>query len=235
MAFNIETIPAKQEIPWNVNDFRQLPAIEWAVTRGGQQSSMKYFDAGRDTRWDCSKLGNLSWDDIWGDDVDDGFEMSVKEKNELWFISWLDLDTSRQFRTFTSLGFEVDVTGGTKGSIYLHKVGREYKKPGTNETWSYSDSDLDGEFYNKRGTFYHETSFNSSEISKQEQGYILNRIYFNYGTTGSGQSVTGGGPYTQTTIFNLKLGWGDRNQATDHRICLPKIRPFDQAAQLQFG
>ena len=235
MRLKLALIPSAQQIPNSESGFKKLPKITWAQTKGGQETSTKYFDDGASTRWECYKRGGLSWDDVWGKDADEGFNMQVQEKNETWFISYLDLDSSRQFRTFNSLGFQLDQTGGTKGSIYLYHVGREYKQPGTNNKWSYSDDNLGKDFYNKRGTFYHYTDFNSSEISKQQDGYILNRIYFNYGTTSSGQSVTGGGPHTECYIYNMKLGWGSGAASNSHRICLPKIRPFDQALQLQFG
>ena len=38
-----------------------------------------------------------------------------------------------------------------------------------------------------------------------------------------------GGPYTDVQIYNLKLGY-DGEASSNHRICLPKIRPFDRAA-----
>ena len=57
--------------------------------------------------------------------------MSVQERGEAWFISYLDLDTSRQFGVFNSLGFEFYQNGGNlKGAIYLHKVGRNTKNQG---------------------------------------------------------------------------------------------------------
>ena len=122
----------------------------------------------------------------------------MQDKGGSWLIAYLDLDESRQFGVFNSLGFEFYQSGGNvKGAIYLHKVGREYKKPGTNEVWSYSDSDFDGDYDNSRGTFFHNTDFNSDEISMQKAGFILNRIYFNYGTSTKGTTPTGSGPYTE--------------------------------------
>ena len=236
MDLDIETIPSAQRISRSVNELRQLPVIEWAETRGRLETSDKDFSSGRDTRWRCNKSKGLSTDDIWGDDADDGFEISVQDKGGSWLIAYLDLDTSRQFRVFNSLGFEFYQSGGNvKGAVYLNQVGREYKKPGTNEVWSYSDSDFDGDYDNSRGTFFHNTDFDRDEVSMQESGFILNRIYFNYGTSTKGTTPTGGGPYTEVQIYNLKLGWGDGAASSNHRICLPKIRPFDQAAQLQFG
>ena len=236
MGPKIELIPSAQIIPRSVGDFRQLPAIEWSPTRGGMESDRKYFTSGRDTRWECDKAKGLHTDDIWGNDPDDGLEVQIQDKGGSWLIAYLDLDESRQFRVFNSLGFEFYQSGGNlKGALYLNQVGREYKKPGTNEVWSYSDSNLDDDFYNDRGTFFHKTDFARDEISMQQAGFILNRIYFNYGTSTSGSTGTGSQPYTEVQIYNLKLGWGDGEASNNHRICLPKIRPFDQAAQLQFG
>ena len=140
----------------------------------------------------------------------------VQDKGGSWLIAYLDLDESRQFRVFNSLGFEFYQSGGNlKGAIYLHKVGREYKKPGTNEVWSYSDSDLDDDYYNSRGTFFHNTDFNRDEIAMQQAGFILNRIYFNYGTSTSGSTGTAKPSLHRMQIYNLKLGWGDgRHQIT---------------------
>ena len=236
MGPKIDLIPSAQRISRNVGDHRQLPTIEWSPTRGGMESDRKYFSAGNDTRWECNKSKGLHTDDIWGDDPGDGFEVSVQDKGGSWLIAYLDLDTSRHFGVFNSLGFEFYQSGGNvKGAIYLDKVGREYKKPGTNEVWSYSDSDFDGDYDNSRGTFFHNTDFSRDETSMQEAGFILNRIYFNYGTSTKGTTPTGGGPYTEIQIYNLKLGWGDGTPSSNHRICLPKIRSFDQATQLQFG
>ena len=66
-------------------------------------------------------------------------------------------------------------------SIYTRSA--ESTKPGTNEVWSYSDSDFDGDYDNSRGTFFHNTDFNRDEVSMQQAGFVLNRIYFNYGTS----------------------------------------------------
>ena len=232
----VPTIPTAQSLGNSLSDFKSVPTTRWSETKGGQESETKHFSAGRDTRWNCYRAKGLHVDDIWGDDPDDGFEMSVQERGEAWFISYLDLDTSRQFGVFNSLGFEFYQNGGNlKGAIYLHKVGREYKKLGTNEVWSYSDHDLDDDFYNKRGTFFHSTNFSSDEISKQEQGFVLNRIYFNYGCSTSGSTGTGSTPYTEVQIYNLKLGWGDGEASDNHRICLPKMRAFSEASRLAFG
>ena len=236
MGPKIELIPSAQRIPRSAADLRQLPAIEWSSTSGRLETENKYFTSGRDTRWECSKSKGLHSDDIWGNDPSDGFEIQIQDKGGNFLIAYLDLDESRQFRVFNSLGFEFYQSGGNlKGAVYLHKVGREYKKPGTNEVWSYSDSDLDDDFYNERGTFFHYTDFGRDEISMQQAGFILNRIYFNYGTSTSGSTGTGSLPYTECQIYNLRLGWGEGTASSNHRICLPKIRPFDQAAQLQFG
>ena len=232
----VPTIPTAQAVPGNINNFRMLPAIEWSVSAGGQESETKNFLAGHDTRWNCTRSKGLHVIDIWGDDSDEGLEMSVQEKGEAWFISYLDLDVSRQFGVFNSLGFEFYQNGGNlKGAIYLHKVGREYKKPGTNEVWSYSDYDLDDDFYNERGTFFHTTNFNSAEIDKQKQGFILNRIYFNYGCSTSGSVGTGSTPYTECQIYKLRLGWGEGEPSNNHRVCLPKMRAFSEADRLAFG
>ena len=236
MGPKIELIPSAQRISRSVGEHRQLPAIEWSECRGGLESDTKYFTSGRDTRWECNKSKGFHANDIWDNDPDDGLEVSLQDKGGSWVIAYLDMDKGRHFRVFNSLGFEFYQSGNNiKGAVYLHKVGREYKKPGTNEVWSYSDRDFDGDFYNTSGTFFHNTDFDRDEISMQEAGFILNRIYFNYGTATSGATPTGGGPYTEVQIYNLKLGWGDGEASSNHRICLPKIRPFDQAAQLQFG
>ena len=116
------------------------------------------------------QVKGLHTDDIWGDDPSDGFEMQIQDKGGSWLIAYLDLDESRQFGVFNSLGFEFYQSGGNlKGATYLHKVGREYKKPGTDEVWSYSDSDFDDDFYNARGTFFHNADFARDEIAMQER------------------------------------------------------------------
>ena len=148
------------------------------------------------------------------------------------------MDESRQFRVFSSLGFDrfYQSGGNVKGAIYLNQVGREYKKPGTNEVWSYSDSDFDGDYDNSRA-FFQNTEFDRNEISYAGGNLHFESDLFHDGTSTKGTTPTGGGPYTEVQIFNLKLGWGDGDHQfiINHRICLPKIRPFDQAAQLQFG
>ena len=232
----IPTISTHQSIPMRVGDFRNLPQIDWSVTRGSYETSNKYFTAGSDVRWEGNKRCSVYADDVWGNDSDDGFEVQVQEKSENWFIAYLDLDESRHFRVFSGLGFEMYQSGQDKGSLHLFKVGREYKKPGTGEIWSYSDGDLDRAYANKRGSFYHQTNFNADEISMQGiGGYILNRIYFNYRSSSSGGSGTGSAPYTEVQIYNMKLGWGSGTPSNKLRICLPKIRPWADAAQPQFG
>ena len=235
MGPKIELIPSAQRIPRSAADLRQLPAIEWSSTSGRLETENKYFTSGRDTRWECSKSKGLHSDDIWGNDPSDGFEIQIQDKGGNFLIAYLDLDESRQFRVFNSLGFEFYQSGGNlKGAVYLHKVGREYKKPGTNEVWSYSDSDFDGDYDNSRGTFFHNTDFNSDEINMQQAGFILNRIYFNYGTSTKAQ-LPPAAVLTPTSDLQPEARLGRRHASSNHRICLPKIRPFDQAAQLQFG
>ena len=232
----VPTIPTAQSLGNSLSDFKSVPTIRWSKTEGDQESNTKYFSAGKDTRWECSKSKGLHDDDIWGNDPGDGFEVQVQDKGGSWLIAYLDLDISRHFGVFNSLGFQFYQSGGNlKGAIYLHKVGREYKKTGTNEVWSYSDYDLDDDFYNERGTFFHCTNFNNAEIDKQKQGFILNRIYFNYGTSTSGATGTGSTPYTECQIYNLKLGWGEGEASDNHRICLPKIRAFSEAHRPAFG
>ena len=93
------------------------------------ESEDKYFTSGRDTRWECSRSKGLHADDIWADDADDGFEIQTQDKGGNWMIAYLDMDTSRQFGVFNSLGFQFYQSGGNlKGAPYLHKVGRQYKK-----------------------------------------------------------------------------------------------------------
>ena len=88
-------------------------------TEGGLESENKYFSAGKDTTWECDKSKGLHTDDIWGDDPDDGFEVQTQDKGGSWLIAYLDLDTSRQFGVFNSLGFEFyQSSGNLKGSLF---------------------------------------------------------------------------------------------------------------------
>ena len=175
----VPTIPTAQSLGNSLSDFKSVPTIRWSETEGGLESENKYFSAGKDTTWECDKSKGLHTDDIWGDDPDDGFEVQTQDKGGSWLIAYLDLDTSRQFGVFNSLGFEFyQSSGNLKGAPYLHKVGREYKKPGTNEVWSYGDRDLDDDFYNERGTFFHSTNFNSSRNSQAKAGIHLESDLF---------------------------------------------------------
>ena len=178
MGPKIELIPSAQRIPRSAADLRQLPTIEWSPTRGGMESDRKYFTSGNDTRWECSKSKGLHMDDIWDDDPSDGFEVQVQDKGGSWLIAYLDMDESRQFRVFSSLGFEFYQSGGNvKGAIYLNQVGREYKKPGTNEVWSHSDSTLTAITTTHAARFSITPSLTAMRYM-QEAGFILNRIYF---------------------------------------------------------
>ena len=119
-------------------------------TEGGLESENKYFSAGKDTTWECDKSKGLHTDDIWGDDPDDVSEVQTQDKGGSWLTAYLDLGHQPSIWC-VHFGFEFYQSGGNS-VLYLHKVGREYKKPGTNEVWSYSDHDLDDDFYNERGT-----------------------------------------------------------------------------------
>ena len=140
----------------------------------------------------------------------------------------------RQFRGFTEMAFQFAQSAGEKGTIYLYNIGREYKNPNNSERWSFSEDADDYNYKGDRGTFLVRTQFDSREIDKQSSGYVLNRIYFHCKTMGTGSSGTGGAIASEIEIWDLKFGWG-ANNSDGYRICLPKIRPFDQANQLAFG
>ena len=237
MALKLDLIPTVQTIPNKLGNFlNETELIEWSTVSGGNESSDKNFDSGHYTNWRCDKTGNLREKDIWAlNDSDDTFELQVQEKNESFFIAYFDLDVGRHFRTFTSMGFEHFQDSNLKGSIHLNNVGREYKKLGTNDLYSHSCF-LEGDDYkNKRDSFYTQDIFDDDEIRMQDAGFVLNRIYFHFRTSSSGGTSTGKQPPSEIKIFNLRFGWGKGRPSTNHRICLPKKRPFAEAQQLIYG
>ena len=233
----IPTIPTVQKIPRSVSDYKALPTIKWSTEDGGQDVETKTFDAGYDTRWEASTKGSLHETDIWApNNSRDTFEYAVQEKGESYFIAYFDLNNGRHFRTFTSMGFEFYQSAREKGCIYLYNIGRQYKKPGTEKTWSYAEHARDYDYQGDRGEFFVNTDFHSSEISVQrDNDYVLNRIYFHFKTNPSGSSGTGGAIHSQIEVYNLKLGWGSGEASDKHRICLPKMRAFSEAGRLAFG
>ena len=234
MAMQIPTIASSQELSKNLSDHKKLPTIEWSSEEGGQEAGRKIFSSGPDSTWDWSKKGSVSADGMWSPDDDSSFQVSTKQKGEEFLIVYFDMGESRQFRGFTEMAFEFSQSAAEKGTIYLYNIGREYKNPMNSERWSYSEDADDYDYKGDRGTFFVRSRFDAREIDKQSSGYILNRIYFHLKTNGSGSSGTGGAVASEIDIWNLKLGWG-ANNSDSYRICLPKIRPFDQANQLAFG
>ena len=51
------------------------------------------------------------------------WKCKIQDKAGSWFIAYLDMDESRQFRVFNSLGFEfIKAAAMVKGAIYLNQV-----------------------------------------------------------------------------------------------------------------
>ena len=232
----IPTVPTAQELPSRVQDFRALPKVEWSRTAGRNEGMTKSFDGGNDRRWDYTKDADLDPEDIYHPTGSDYFEIESDERNEQFFIAYLDLDTSRHFRVINSMGFEWKQDGTERGALYLNNVGREYKHPVTGQRWSYADSEFGRNFQNRRGEAFLKWDLSRDEINMQEgMGYVLNRIYFHVIASGSGSSHTGSPPATSVQIYNLKFGWGTGSASTNHRICLPKVRAWSDAAKPQYG
>ena len=55
----------------------------------------------------------------------DGFEVQTQDKGGSWLIAYLDMDESRQFGVFNSLGFEFYQSGGNLKRGYLFAQGRQ--------------------------------------------------------------------------------------------------------------
>ena len=92
------------------------------------ESDTKYFTAGRDTRWECTSQKDCTLT-TFGRRCRRWFEVQVQDKGGNFLIAYLDLDESRQFGVFNSLGFQFYQSGGNLKGQLLHKVGREYKSP----------------------------------------------------------------------------------------------------------
>ena len=234
MSLQIPTISSSQLLTNNLSDHKKLPTIEWSKEAGGQETGDKRFSSGSDRDWEWSKKGSLRDTEIWSPNGASSFELGTKNRYEDFYIAYLDMGESRQFRGFTQMAFQFSQSAREKGTLYLYNIGREYKNPNNQERWSFSEDADDYDYKGDHGTFFVRTYFDSREIDKQSTGYVLNRIYFHYKTMGSGSSGTGGDIPSEVEIWDLKFGWGDNN-SDGYRICLPKIRPFDQADQLAFG
>ena len=234
MALQIPTIPSSQILTKNLSDHIKLPTIEWASDDGGQETGNKRFSSGMDSTWEWSKKGSLSETNIWSSESRNSFELGTKNRREDFYIAYFDMKEGRQFRGFTQMAFQFSQSAKEKGTIYLYNIGREYKNFNNSERWSYSEDSDNYNYKGKHGTFFVSTIFDSREIDKQSSGFILNRVYFHCKTMGSGSSGTGGDIASEVNIWDLKFGWGNNN-ADSYRICLPKIRTFDQAHQLAFG
>ena len=234
MAMQIPTISSSQFLSKNLSDHRKLPTIEWASEAGGQETGRKTFSSGSDRTWEWSKKGNLNDTNIWSSDSNSCFELGTKNKYEDFYIAYFDMKDGRQFRGFTQMAFQFSQSAREKGTIYLYNIGREYKNANNSERWSFSEDADHYDYKSEHGTFFVSTFLDSREIDKQSSGYILNKIYFHYKTMKSGSTGTGGDISSAVEIWDLKFGWGNNN-SDSYRICLPKIRPFDQADKLIFG
>ena len=234
MALQIPTIPSSQLLSENLSDHRKLPTIEWAREAGDQEAGRKTFSSGSDRTWEWSKKGNLSDKDIWSSESNDGFQLGTKNRHDDFYIAYFDMKEGRQFRGFTQMAFQFSQSAREKGTMYLYNIGREYKNPNNSERWSFSEDADDYNYKGDHGTFFVRTYLDSREIDKQSSGFVLNRIYFHYKTMEKGSSSTGGDIPSAVEIWDLKFGWGNNN-SDSYRICLPKIRPFDQADKLIFG
>ena len=186
--------------------------ITWERTLGCE------FEEGRNNLW---ALTNRT------DDV----KVSTRVGTEYFLICKVSLDESRHFGPITQMGWEWYQSSDSNNSIFLRKFGLLYKQPGTNKQWSYSSS-FDGEQNKeKSGYFFYTRNIGNFERDYQNDGYRINEIYFQFRTT----SGVGSAHRSYVEIFNMRFGWGDGEIHESNKLCLPKIRPFSRASELEFG
>ena len=95
----------------------------------------------------------------------------------------MSLAEGRHFGPINQMGFEWYQSHDSNNGIFLRKFGLLYKKPGTDEQWSYS-TDFNGESNKeKTGYFFYMRNIGNFERDYQNQGYRLNEIYFQFRTT----------------------------------------------------
>ena len=161
----------------------------------------------------------------------DDIRVGARVGTEYYLICKVSLAEGRHFGPINQMGFEWYQSHDSNNSIFLRKFGLLYKKPGTDEQWSYS-TDFNGESNKeKTGYFFYMRNIGNFERDYQNQGYRLNEIYFQFRTT----SGVGSAHYSYVELFNMRFGWGDGDPHETTKICLPNIRPWDMAHLPSYG
>ena len=222
--------------PSNLNDFKiKVPLIKWSDPVLKDQGGTKNFNDGWNTHWKHDDTLNINENKMnpWvKSKTSDVCTLSVKAGSEHFYIGYVDLGESRHFNVpLTWAGLEWYQTNSSNNSCHLLKIGREYKKPSDDSTWSFS-SDFWGD-NNKEtlGYFHRIETLDKKEIEKQQEGYVLNRLYFGMRTTAGAGSSHNSSVY----VYNVKFGWGDGDASNNHKMALPKIRRWDRVNKLEFG
>lgn len=222
--------------PSNLNDFKiKVPLIKWSDPVLKDEGGTKTFNDGWNTHWKHDDTLNINENKMnpWvKTETSDVCTLSVKAGSEHFYIGYVDLGESRHFNVpLTWAGLEWYQSMSSNNSCHLLKIGRQYKNPSDDSTWSYS-SDFWGDGNKETVGYFHRIeSLDKKEMEKQQAGYILNRLYFGMRTT----SGAGSSHNSRINVFNVKFGWGDGDASNNHKMALPKIRRWDRVNKLEFG
>ena len=237
---NVPLVPTSQTLSSNINEFKNnSQLIQFATPNVEDCPSPLRFDytttgGSPTTTWERTLGCDLDEgrDNLWAPTVQtDCIRVGARVGTEYYLICKVSLAEGRHFGPINQMGFEWYQSHSSNNSIFLRKFGLLYKKPRTDEQWSYS-TDFNGESNKETtGYFFYKRNIGNFERDYQNQGYRLNEIYFQFRTT----SGVGSAHYSYVELFNMRFGWGDGDPHQTTKICLPNIRPWNMAHLPSYG
>ena len=228
-------IETSQNLPNNLDDYKKTRLIRWSLAGVLDVGTDCKFSGGYDTAWkrtaDC--WFDEGKDDIWADGHGStSLRVKANAGKEHFYICEVPMHQSRHWGPFNQMGIEWFQSNDSNNSLHLRRIGRSYRKRDDPSLfWSWS-SPFDGEPNKEtRGYFFYRENYERFELEHQAEGFVLSSLWFQFRTT----SGTGASHMSYVELFNVRFGWGDGDLSDNYKICLPKIRPVSQIAEVVYG
>lgn len=229
-------IETSQNLPNNLSDYKnKTRLIRWSVPSVLDVGTECHFSGGYNTTWKrtAATYFDEGKDDIWASNQSaNSLRVKANAGKEHFYICEVPMHQSRHWGPFNQMGIEWFQSNDANNSLHLRRIGRSYRKrDDSSEFWSWS-SPFDGEPNKEtRGYFFYRENYERFEKERQAEGYVLNSLWFQFRTT----SGPGSSHMTYVELFNVRFGWGDGDPSDNYKICLPKIRPVSQIAEIVYG
>ena len=228
-------IETTQNLPNNLSDYQKTRLIRWGLAGVLDVGTDCKFSGGYNSAWkrDAACYFDEGKDDIWaGAHGSTSLRVKANAGKEHYYICEVPMHQSRHWGPFNQMGIEWFQSNDSNNSLHLRRIGRSYRKRDDPSLfWSWS-SPFDGEPNKEtRGYFFYRENYERFELEHQAEGFVLSSLWFQFRTTsGAGSAHT-----SYVDMFNVRFGWGDGDPSDNYKICLPKIRPVSQIAEVVYG